>query len=159
MPSLPPDAALRIARFCRPDLEWRASKIVGVVRAPSQHPQCVDERFDIEVPEKVAAAERAIVEHGLGEEYGRELMWAIPNTHLSSALGACWLATAPLDVRVRALLAVVEAEEEKHQAPGAADEALAPAPAARQPGESQAEAVGSERLTSREPGPTSEAQP
>ena len=154
---LPPDAALRIARFCWPHSEWILSEPLLVwERGRGHRTLCFGEESSLRL------AERAIVERGLGERYGEELIEAVDGIYTErQTLEAMFavIRTAPLDAIVRALLAVVEAEEKKHQAPGAADEALAPTPAARQPGESQAEAVGSERLTSREPGPTSEVNP
>lgn len=122
---LTPDEALEIARWYAPDQEWRTTKILGVLRAPSLNVQCEDDRIDLEDALCVSEIERALVERGLGDRYGEALCRAVlgegpeefgerapicPDQFAHIAA----IRTAPLAVIARAILETVrEAQKEK----------------------------------------------
>lgn len=99
--------ALKIARFLWPDKEWRADPATGGAGSN-------DLRF---VPTSFGGcngAEHAIIARGLAEEYGEALC-----RELFGAPGGiephpfAQIRTAPLECIVRALVAVIDAQEAK----------------------------------------------
>ncbi len=98
MPTSPtPDDLLALARFCSPWKEWNS-----------------ESRHD------VAAAEAVLIERGMGEEYGAELVAELGvargerlDWEFEWAASVAAIRTAPLDVCVRAMVQVVRAEEAK----------------------------------------------
>ena len=111
MADLPPDAALRIARFCWPNEPWMMSENMrlafGRITGRAWYPDRIDDLAD---------AERVIVERGLGERYGEALIEEIDGIYTErQTLEAMFaiIRTAPLDAILRALFAVVEEQEKK----------------------------------------------
>jgi len=115
-------AALKIARFCWPHEPWQDSASMrlatgGITGTP----------FILDRMEDVALAEAVLIERGLGEAYGRALVDTMEG-HSTYAgkrdddgvefvetdfADIALFATAPLDVRVRAIVRVIDEEEEK----------------------------------------------
>lgn len=125
-PSEPtPEDILALARFCWPYAGWNMS-VIGLASTNTTKAAC-PAYFSAGSRDAVAAAEAILIERGLGEEYGRafaaEMRWTGKywSPHLSAnkdplrlmgdAIAACL--NAPLDARVRAMVAVVRAQEDK----------------------------------------------
>lgn len=105
------DDALDVARFCWPDPSWRCHHEDGVPCRDYMHWPCA---FDPSSVHHIAAAERVLVERGLGEEYGRELAFEVLRGNVMDRWG-CVLAgaLAPLDARLRAMARVVREKQQK----------------------------------------------
>ena len=137
MTDLPPDAALIVARWCWPEEcqrnETRCDLVVsnGTYALSVFDPTCFGSgNFMLDT----RAAELVIIERGLAEEYGRTLAIALgfnecgeammrndvcsfTRTDYVNAADCALLATAPLDARIRAMLAVIQAHP-PHSAAG-----------------------------------------
>lgn len=116
--------ALTIARFCWPERSWRhdTDGIAPDDVVISDGPEFAIYRDFTEIDD-VRVAELAVIERGLAKEYGKALLvelgmrgqegdgsWTIS---MLPGIDHAKLATAPLDARVRALAAVIRAQEEK----------------------------------------------
>jgi hypothetical protein len=120
MTDLPPADLLKIVQFCWPDDGWHT--VDGEDGKPSMllFSEAGD-HWGCYWPQNVSAAELALIERGLAEEYGRalaiEMRWCGRDGRWTGWLGSteqiAEAATAPLDARCRAMLAVVE----KHTSP------------------------------------------
>ena len=113
--------ALDVARFCWPEHEWKSlDRGLSACRRADCRPGWnftdyltiwrADNREDI------AAAERVVVERGLGEEYGKWIAVELgpPPESLERYFGyVAKIATAPLDARLRALAVVARKQLEK----------------------------------------------
>ena len=103
--TLTSEEALRVARFCWPEQAW-GSRVVG------------DPKF---TPDSIAAAERVLVERGLGEAYGRALRLALRIKDAEKDYYGQYLTdgeiaairTAPTEVIARAVLRVVDEQLSK----------------------------------------------
>jgi hypothetical protein len=103
------DAALVIARWCWPNEPWNLSAnmrlATGAITGRPFYPDRMDD---------VHAAELVVIERGLAEEYGRALafdLWPTePKPKFTFSIALALAATAPLDARVRALVAAIEAQ-------------------------------------------------
>ena len=111
--TLTPEQALKVARFCWPaerGNEW----IVRPYGARLAHGEY--KTFEPNAVEDLAAAERALVERGMGEEYGRALRHALLIEDAAKDRRGQYLTdgeiasvrTAPPEVIARAILRVVE---------------------------------------------------
>ena len=109
MGDLPPDAALRIARWMWPAAEWRS--LCGRAHSDTHR----ELRFDPWSWSNVHLAELALIERGLADVHGRAILSTLGFGHGQQCHGvmASRIATASLDARVRALLVVVEEQERK----------------------------------------------
>jgi len=120
MTDQPASDALTVARWCWPEHgPWQMGTPDPL---PTPIPMSRARWFDPERWEDdrfvachgVLAAEAALIERGLAEEYGEELCVELFGMSVpSSARDACGLATAPLPARLRALASVVRAQEAK----------------------------------------------
>ena len=120
MTQLPNDVALRIVRWCWPERVWvRDPDGIDPDLAYSDGPPFSIYR-DFTERDDVAHAERVVIERGLAEDYGcalvDELGFGGPPGPDGPSLYEVWgkIATAPIEARVRALLAVIE-QEKKNQ--------------------------------------------
>ena len=96
MTDLPPDAELRIARYCWPEVDGE----IGIgLRAhnPAYWPH-----------DWIQQAELVLIERGLAHQYGKALQATFTERARTKEEAVAWIATAPLDARVRAMLAVIE---------------------------------------------------
>lgn len=121
--------ALVVCRWCWPCCEWKeapeidgekaARHVVDYMSCKRGHPMgdftLADDDFY-----GVNCAERVLIERGLAEAYGRELVAELGIRTFSGGGGwtepwaiAVHAAAAPLDARIRALAAVVRAQEGK----------------------------------------------
>lgn len=117
------DDALDVARFCWPNFTWKGGALWCVwTEEYGNDSYCwrfTPDRFD-SAPQDgsqkgihgISAAERVLVERGLGEAYGRELIrqLIIPSNTVTPVL--LWseittIRTAPLEVCLRAMARVV----------------------------------------------------
>lgn len=111
------DDALDVARFCWPGEDWSIDALGRVAGPPSTDADGCIFREVWEPAAHIAAAERVLVERGLGEEYGRALAinvlgssWELqPGKNLCNITGVEFAAirTAPLKVCLRAMARVV----------------------------------------------------
>ncbi len=116
MTDLPPDAALKIARWCWPEAhDWLCGKYLTATIGE------VMIRFDIETLIDVRVAELVLISRGLAEEYGIALGWAVlmdSPSRLHKEWEVCGediadIAMASIDVRIRAMLFVIDRQEAK----------------------------------------------
>lgn len=97
------DDALAVARFLRPRK--------NPARPGSEYARQEDEIDRNWIWNNIAAAEAVLVERGLGEQYGAELVAELKLCgHVD--LDAARIRTAPLDVCLRAMAAVVRKQQE-----------------------------------------------
>lgn len=122
--------ALDVARFCWPDKPWQVEDehgdptfVFAVWHHDVRHSDKLDEAaWSGEDAADIAAAERVLVERGLKNEYGRELIYALRedgDVHIGRPFtddDATSLATAPLDLRLRAMARVVREQQPKEKA-------------------------------------------
>ena len=120
MTDLPKDAALTISRWCWSTLQWESTaRWTALGRAGSDSSPL--RRFDTNIYEDVRAAELVLIERGLAEEYGEALfndLYPVRRDGLKDLPRAVpawrpWLAevaTAPIEARARAILAVIEGQ-------------------------------------------------
>ena len=110
MGDLPPDAALRIARWIWPTAEWQ-------LLCGKAHSDTHRVGLDLWSWNGVHFAEGVLIKRGLAKAYGGALVAELTGqAQLDSFSGfeeIALVATAPLDARVRALLVVVEEQERK----------------------------------------------
>lgn len=101
--------ALLIARWAWPLIQWSIES--GEVRGREWLERFTIEQYDDEdCLYSVHAAEAVLIERGLGVGYAHELMLAlIPSC--PKGVAAIHYATAPLATRVRAMAAVIRAQE------------------------------------------------
>lgn len=103
--TLTPEQALTIARFCWP----------GTARPGSEYAKQEDEIALARLHQNPAAAERALVERGLGKAYGGALVHELTGrAQLEGYSGfqeVAAIRTAPPEVIARAILRVVEEQE------------------------------------------------
>lgn len=109
------DDALDVARFCWPDPSWRCHHEDGVPCRDYMHWPCA---FDPSSVEHIAAAERVLVERGLGQRYVDALIgiYACEVADTWPYKYDVWALVAPLDARLRALARVVREQKPKEQA-------------------------------------------
>lgn len=124
--TLTPEQALTIARFCWPDGEWATAHPGREPYAQRSDGQCFTESSMDGCVHCgdwlcVADAERALVERGLGEEYGRALSielgirWPLTMDvgNSEARLRVAMIRTATPEVIARAILRVIEGQEQK----------------------------------------------
>ena len=104
------DAALRIARWIWPTAEWQ-------LLCGKAHSDTHRVGLDSWSWNDVHFAEGVIIKRGLSEQYGRALLtalgWPWPNDEPVLTSKVAEIATAPLDARVSAILAVIEQQEKR----------------------------------------------
>jgi len=106
--------ALEIARWAWPDKRWseRIDRSTACVWIDLK--RSASGEFDVGRFDSLQDAELVLIERGLAEEYGQKLwaeVWDRP-FGLGNGLSIARIATAPLDARVRAILAVIRAQEQ-----------------------------------------------
>ena len=109
MTDLHPDAAFKIARWC-----WPEAANAKTESDYAKKDRAIGQQLARDWP-TIRAAELVLIERGLAEEYGRKLLDEICDARdtWSENEAASLCATAPLDARCRALLAVIEKQEAK----------------------------------------------
>lgn len=109
------DDALDVARFRWPEYEWVRACGAYCRRLPGHRSYTLEESWDPRDAADIAAAERVLVERGLGEEYGRALRLALRIKDAEKDYYGQYLTdgevvairTAPLEVCLRAMARVV----------------------------------------------------
>lgn len=104
MTDLPPDAALRIARWCWPEGRWNPGA------SPSRCLIDGGPEFSTNEWACLHNAEAVLIERGLEDAYGRALaheLWP-ENPHCTFAVAIAQVRTAPLTVVIRAILSAID---------------------------------------------------